>query len=207
MTKEKYLSDPCGALSLPYYKSLNTAIPDNIKILHGRDFKNEYLNLYSDTPYFRLIHYLRNVDIVKNDNFEVRIVSDRDIKTVTDIINRSYSDISVNENQLMQYRNTKVYDENLWIIVYTSDTKHAVGCGIADFDEEIGEGSLEWIQVLPEYRRRGVGSIIVNNLLYKLKDKAGFVTVSGKINDISCPEALYRKCGFVGNDIWHILTC
>ena len=35
---------------------------------------------------------------------------------------------------------------------------------------------------------------------------AKFATVSGKIRDPSDPERLYRKCGFVGTDIWHILT-
>lgn len=206
MTKEEYLSNPCGTFSLPYYKSLNTAVPDNMKILHERDFKNEYLKLYNDTPYFRLIHYLKNIAVVKNDDFKVCLASDSDINIVADIINRSYSDISVDENQLMKYRNTEVCDADLWIIVYTADTKHAVGCGIADFDEKIREGSLEWVQVIPEYRKRGVGSIIVNHLLYALKVKADFVTVSGKINSLSNPEALYRKCGFVGNDIWHVLT-
>ena len=35
---------------------------------------------------------------------------------------------------------------------------------------------------------------------------AEFATVSGKVNNPTNPESLYRKCGFTGNDIWHILT-
>jgi len=35
---------------------------------------------------------------------------------------------------------------------------------------------------------------------------AEFATVSGKVNNATSPEILYRKCGFIGNDIWHILT-
>jgi len=41
-------------------------------------------------------------------------------------------------------------------------------------------------------------------LLYRAK-KAAFATVSGKADDPTCPERLYRSCGFVGNDIWHVM--
>lgn len=34
---------------------------------------------------------------------------------------------------------------------------------------------------------------------------ADFATVSGKVNNITNPERVYRKCGFEGNDIWHVL--
>lgn len=48
--------------------------------------------------------------------------------------------------------------------------------------------------------------LIVNTPLSKARDTARFATVSGKTNDPSDPERLYRKCGFAGSDIWHILT-
>ena len=38
----------------------------------------------------------------------------------------------------------------------------------------------------------------------EMKRRAKFATVSGKSNSSTNPEALYRKYGFVGNDIWHI---
>ena len=40
----------------------------------------------------------------------------------------------------------------------------------------------------------------------RLKKKADFVTVSGKINNKSNPENLYLKCGFENKTIWHVLT-
>jgi len=49
------------------------------------------------------------------------------------------------------------------------------------------------------------GTYIVSELLFRMKNSAKFATVSGKCNDSSCPEMLYRKCGFTGSDIWHIL--
>ncbi len=32
-----------------------------------------------------------------------------------------------------------------------------------------------------------------------------FATVSGKVTNKTKPEKLYRRCGFTGDDIWHIL--
>ncbi len=60
---------------------------------------------------------------------------------------------------------------------------------------------MEWIQVIQEYRKRNVGTSIVNQLLYRLSFKADFATVSGKVDNKTKPEKLYRKCGFTGNDI------
>lgn len=72
-------------------------------------------------------------------------------------------------------------------------------------DTEIGEGILEWIQVSEKYRGKGIGKFIVNELLQRMNGMASFVTVSGQVNNSTNPEALYRKCGFEGNDIWHIM--
>ena len=80
-----------------------------------------------------------------------------------------------------------------------------VATGIAELDREIGEGVLEWIQVSQRHRGKGLGRYVVSELLRRLKSKAGFATVSGQCNNASNPEMLYRKCGFSGNDVWHIL--
>ena len=46
---------------------------------------------------------------------------------------------------------------------------------------------------------------IVKELLWRGREYAKFATVSGKVENETKPEALYRKCGFTGNDVWHIL--
>ena len=75
----------------------------------------------------------------------------------------------------------------------------------ANLDSETEELVLEWIQVLPEYRGRGLGKMLVNELLCRMGGRAKFATVYGKADSPSNPEALYRKCGFIGNDVWHVL--
>jgi len=59
--------------------------------------------------------------------------------------------------------------------------------------------------VLPQYRGKKIGQLIVAELLFRMKDVADFATVSGKVDNMTNPEVLYRKCGFIGNDVWHIL--
>ena len=60
--------------------------------------------------------------------------------------------------------------------------------------------------MLPEHRGRGAGQFIVNELLRRMQGRADFATVSGKVNNATNPEGLYRRCGFTGADVWHILT-
>lgn len=204
MLIKEYLEDPCRKLSIPYWKNKNIKIPQNMKIVHQEDFDEEYLIDYYDEKYFRLIHYLDNIKNNPSEEYSIKTAELSDIPKIVEIINSSYSDLSVDYNQIFSYTKTKVYDKNLWILVYESRTNKIAGCAIADFDNEAKEGILEWIQVLPEYRGKKIGSLIVNELLIRMK-KADFATVSGKINNPTNPEKLYRSCGFNGNDIWHIL--
>ena len=83
--------------------------------------------------------------------------------------------------------------------------EHDCASGIAELDTDIKEGILEWIQVSPEYRGKGLGKFIVNELLWRMRDKADFVTVSGKVDNPTNPRELYKTCGFADEEIWHVL--
>ncbi|MBQ4048332.1 MAG: GNAT family N-acetyltransferase [Clostridia bacterium] len=202
-----YLSDPCGTLSIPYWKAKRIAIPPHMRIVHDRDFSPELLSAYRDEPYFRLYHDLYGVTAPKLPGFTVKTATVCDTETIVSVLNRSYSDLQIDLTQLQNYRKTPVYAEVLWILVNDTQTGECIGCGIADYDREAEELILEWIQVLPEYRRRGVGSLIVDELLHRGRALgAAFATVSGKAENPTKPELLYRACGFTGSDVWHVLT-
>ncbi len=205
LTINEYKADPCGTLSIPYWKNKNIKLPREMKIVHHSDFDDSYLNKYYDEPYFRLIHSLENIENIVSDWLYFSTAEDADLDLIVSIINKSYTDLSVDISQITGYTKTEVYDKDFWIIAYDKQSDTPIGCGIADFDKEVKEGILEWIQVLPKYRGKKVGKAIVNELLYRLKDKSEFVTVSGKMNNATNPEKLYRACGFTGNDVWHIL--
>ena len=205
ITLTEYLNNPCGTLSIPYWKAKNIVIPPDMKILHDKDFREDILSDYTDEKYFRLYHNLKGIPKTTNDDFEIVTATRKDVKEIVQIINDSYTDISVNKELIKSYTKTSVYNEDLWVMVKEKVTGKYVGCGIADFDTEAKELILEWIQVLPQYRGKKIGQLIVIELLFRMKGVADFATVSGKADNETNPEALYRKCGFVGNDGWHIL--
>lgn len=205
ITLEEYLKDPCGALSIPFWKAKSTVIPENMKIVPESEFSPGHLAEYEDEKYFRLYHALQKIAPAELPGFICKTAGAEQIEVMASVINRSYEELSVSAKQLAGFMRSKTYKSDLWILVKEEKTELYAGSGIAEYDEETGEVSLEWIQVLPEYRGRGIGSLIVNELLQRAKAFAAFATVSGKIDSGSKPERLYRKCGFTGNAVWHIM--
>ena len=205
LSLEEYKQNPCGLLSVPYWKAKTLCVPDGMKIVHDRAFSADSLQNYSDEPYFRLFHSLENIIGACPPEISLVTAVPADTDTIVSVINRSYCDIQVDRRQIEAAANSRVHRDCLWILALASGSGGCAGCGIADFDGEAKEASLEWIQVLPEYRRRGIGTAIVTELLRRAQPFADFATVSGKIGSKNHPETLYRKCGFTGGDVWHVL--
>ncbi|MCI8435953.1 MAG: GNAT family N-acetyltransferase [Clostridia bacterium] len=200
---KEYINNPCRSLSIPYWKQKSITVPDNIKIVHNDEYNAADFDGYIDEPYFRLYHDLQTIQSTSIDDVEIVMGAVEMIDVFVNIINRSYCDLSVTKEQIENYRNTPVYSPDLWVVLKEKKGDY-VGCGIADYDKIAGELILEWIQVIPSCRGRGYGQYIVNALLSRAR-QAKFATVSGKVNNTTHPEKMYRKCGFKGNDIWHIL--
>lgn len=203
MKKAQYLEKPCKASSIPYWKAVIISVPENMRILHDDDFDQSLLAEFADEPYFRLMHDLQNINpVVIPDGF---VLCAATLADFVSHINLCYGGACVTEDELRCYTARKVYCPELWIAIRDIKTGKIAATGIGELDCEIGEGILEWIQVSEEYRGCGLGSCIVNQLLCRMKDMAKFATVSGQCNNPWKPEKLYRKCGFAGNDIWHVL--
>lgn len=203
ITKDDYLENPCRAASIPYWKAKSTTVPDGMKILHQDDFDEKEYRQYIDEPYFRLSHNLHGLSApMLPQGYSLCKATLGDFAVH---INSCYEGIGITEAELRSYTTRPVYDAALWLAVKDDQTGNIVATGIAELDREIGEGVLEWIQVSKSYRGNGLGAYIVSELLWRMKDKANFVTVSGQCNNATNPEKLYRKCGFIGNDVWHIL--
>ncbi len=202
---ENYLNNPCSSLSIPYWKAKNISIPDNMKIVHESSFSAELLNEYEVETYFRLYHSMKKLAKPESEGYEIVTASPEDIENIVSVINSSYTDLQVSVEQIQSYTQTPVYRPELWILVKELSTGTCVGCGIADFDPEAAELILEWIQVLPEHRGKNIGTAIVKELLWRGREYVKFATVSGKVENKTKPEALYRKCGFTSNDVWHVL--
>ena len=205
ISKEVYQKNPCRVSSLPYWKTVRMAAPENMVILHDGDFCEDCFKDYVDEPYFRLYHNLQEVRTVSLPaGFGLCHAAPAEYAAH---INQCYAGISITETEIESYVQHSVYVPELWIAVEELHTGKIAATGIAEFDAQIGEGVLEWIQVSPEHRGFGLGTYVVTELLCRIAaKKAQFVTVSGQTNNPSKPECLYRKCGFQGNDVWHILS-
>ena len=203
ITKEEYLINPCSASSIPYWKAKSITIPDGMKILHQDEYDDGENQRFVDEPYFRLIHNLKSLaEPVLPQGYSLCAAT---LSEYAAHISSCYEGIGITEEELRSHTLRPAYDAALWLAVKDERTGTIVATGIAELDREIGEGVLEWIQVSQVHRGKGLGRYIVLELLWRMNGKAGFATVSGQCNNATNPEKLYRKCGFTGNDVWHIL--
>ena len=202
--KKEYIANPCAASSLPFWKTAGISIPDNMLVVRDDMLSPEMLHGYKDEPYFKLCHVLNHVEsklIPAGFNLIPATISD-----FSRHIEECYAQEMAATEELSAYQKRPTYCPDLWIALADNATGRIAASGIAEYDAEIEEGILEWIQVTPAYRRRGLGEYVVNELLSRLKPMAKFVTVSGRVHNDTKPELLYKKCGFDNMVIWHVLT-
>ncbi len=202
MNPEQYLSDPCGASSLPFWKTDSISIPPSMTILR-EDKMDAWDGVGIDTPYFKLIHRMKTLPQAELPRgFTLTAASP---ELIAAHISLCYERERISPAELEDYRTQRIYDAGLWLAVMDDTTGKIAATGIAVLDGKIREGTLEWIQVSPDYRRHGLGRFLVAELLRRMRDKADFATVSGRLNSDSKPCALYLSCGFENPVIWHII--
>ena len=202
MNVKDYRADPCRASSLPFWKTEQVTVPEHITIFREDRFDAAQCG-GTDEPYFRLIHRLEGIERPALPE-PFRTVP-CDAEGFARHIRECYTEECITADELRICARRPVYDPDLWIAVADMTNGRIAASGIADADTRIGEGILEWIQVSPDYRHRGLGKYIVRELLYRMKGKADFATVSGRVNNPDNPFALYRSCGFTDPVIWHII--
>ena len=202
MEREVYLENPCRASSLPFWKTNNIKIPENMKIVLEEDMAS-VVQEYTDERYFKLIHRMDDIKNPVLDNKYELVCCE--VSEYAKHIATCYSDVGISSEELVGYQTHAVYDRELWIAVIERGRNEIIASGIEELDTNIKEGILEWIQVSPEYRGKGLGKFVVNELFWRMKDKAEFVTVFGKVDNPTNPRELYLACGFFGKEIWHVM--
>lgn len=200
-----YKKNPCRVSSIPYWKTKSVTIPSNIKIIHNNEFDEKLLDNYIDRKFFRLIHNLSNIPEPYIPEIELEVIQPNRINELVDMINRSYAhaEARVSEDYVRSLTTIQVYCPESWIGAILNE--RLIGSIICDFDIEVGEAVIEWLQVLPEYRGKGIASALICKALKTMRSVANFATVSGECDNITNPEKVYRSCGFDGDDVWHIL--
>lgn len=206
ITLPEYLADPCGTLSIPYWKWKDLPIPPGIEIVHHSRFREEMAEGRAHNRFFRLIHLLRDIPrLGPPPGVALAPVAPERAGELAGMINRCYlySGVSVAEEEVRGWTASRVYRPELWIGAFADGA--LVGSLIGEFDPEAGEAVIEWLQVLPEHRGRGIAAALTARALETMAAFADFATVSGECDNPTQPEAVYRTCGFSGDDVWHIL--
>lgn len=159
-------------------------------------------------PYFRLRYDFEGPARLARLPEQYRFANvqiEREAQAVSDLIGQCYDDLHPDVETVRGWAHLPVFAADLWLWVLDEKTGRPAGLGIAEVDPSLPEGSLEWIQVLPEYRSIGLGQALVRELICRMKGRVQFVTVSGESNNLTHPEHLYRSCGFTGEDVWWVM--
>lgn len=175
-------------LLILHQDQLNNAPKDEFET-HEKYFRLKYNGKHSKEIHHHFI--INTVDV------------ETELEAVSEFISKCYEDLHPSPEYFLRCTQEAVFDHRLWIWIIDPATEKKVGLGIAEYDPITGEGSLDWIQVLPSEHGKGIGSIIVNELVRRLNTQAKFITVAGKSK---IAEKLYRKCGFTGENVWHVFT-
>ena len=198
-----YLADPCRASSLPFWKAERLPIPERLAIVRDDAFSPVQYG-GRDDPYFKLRHDLKAVRATRlPDGYELVRCGVPDFAAH---IAACYPSERVSPEELEGYRSHPVHAPDLWLAAAETGSGRIVATGIAELDTRIGEGVLEWIQVSPDHRRKGLGTFLVCSLLQRMRGRADFATVSGRMDSESRPLALYTACGFTDPVVWHVVT-
>ena len=62
MEKEVYLTNPCKASSLPFWKTNLVKIPENMKVVLEDDLQSVDVQKCSDERFFKLLHRMNDID-------------------------------------------------------------------------------------------------------------------------------------------------
>jgi ribosomal protein S18 acetylase RimI-like enzyme len=157
--------------------------------------------------FFRLIHTGSELPLrVTVQGYAVRQVETAtELPLAATILHACYDVPTPGTDELSAWTQRPVFDPRLWLWIMDTREKRPVALGIADVDKLTEEGSLEWIQVLPAFRGQGLGTMLVQEMVNRLQQEVAFTTVTGQVHNPCEPERLFRRCGFVGRDVWWTL--
>jgi len=95
-----------------------------------------------------------------------------------------------------------VFHPHAWLWAVDRATKRPTGLAVADVDSEAQEASLVCLEVLPDHRNRGVGTMLLQELIARLERMAPVTTATLPLRSGTHPDHLFSACGFSGHAIW-----
>lgn len=130
----------------------------------------------------------------------------RDLPAAAELLASCAPEVSgrIGEPQLEAMTRADYFLPDGWLFLRDRVRGDLAGLAISGLCREFGEGFVDWIQILPAYRGRGLGTALLGEALERLRE-ASFVTVSGSLESLHAGE-LFERCGFRQMRRWTILA-
>lgn len=196
----KYIDSPTK--SLPGTRSRADVILSNpkIKVLSQDDFGPKF----EDGKYLDYVKCVNRLNEEYESGYDIRNISSLSNEEIVDIINLAFGKQKVSAADLTGFKSRFSYNKDYWIGLY--EDEKLVGVLVGDLDTSIGEASIEYLAVIPEYQRKGYGKALVKNLLNLAKEKAKIVTVFTRADNPNHVIELFNACGFGEEYHWYVLN-
>ena len=221
---EKYLKDPIHTLAIPLWKHNTTAIRQDMMYVIDENFNEMLYRDFKDTLYLRLKHDLLNLKLSKIPNhYCFSSYKESDGVLIYNVLKECYGD-EIEYDKIDHMIKDETFNDLLCVFLYNEKVFNLenfihlrklnndkeknykpLGLVIAQFDQKTKEASIEYLCVLEKYREKGLGTLLLQEILIRISNIADFATVSFKKEGNEHLEKLFRDAGFEGNAVWHML--
>jgi GNAT superfamily N-acetyltransferase len=92
-----------------------------------------------------------------------------------------------------------------WFFLRERSSGRRIGLAVNGYCPEFQEGFVDWVQVLPEVRHHGLGTVLLCESLRRMQH-ARFVTVAGALDAARRGGDIFTRCGFDQMHHWTILA-
>lgn len=137
----------------------------------------------------------------------VSLDPERDAGRVTDIIHRAYPSLRrlVTAEQLQAMAKLAFYQPEHWFFLRHDGSGETVGVALGGFCSEMEEGFIDWVEVVPRFRGRGLGRCLILESIRHLCGSSRFITWTGSLDAPFVVGDLYKHCGFTRTRQWTVL--
>lgn len=224
ITIDKYLNNPTKTLHCTFNQYKTRASRRNEVIVPQDKFNENDYHDYFDTTIVRMKHDLNSLTSSKMGRglsfitFTEDVYEDEKKFFVDDFYFLLKEIFSVSDEEFSQITKKikdNDYSSELCFILYINRhskkaqqkrLRYPVGVCYATMDQMIGEATIDKFGILPEFRNKGYGKIILQELLLRLANlDAKFITVALPCYEDHILERLFHSCGFTDDYVWHIL--